>query len=135
MKIPSLSCRIEIFCSVNPSEDPKKVETSILNVLPNCEIKQEKFSVKGISKNLSSLVKIRESIHALKHERIYRKNLEKNLSKNSSWFYLNKQAAFADKIAICEEADESPLGPLKIVLSSDSIEQIIEWLIFDDEIS
>ena len=26
MKIPSISCKIEMFCSVNPSEDPKKIE-------------------------------------------------------------------------------------------------------------
>ncbi len=135
MNIPSFPCKIEIFCSVNPSEDPKKIETSILNVLPNCEISVEKFSIKGISKDLGSFEKVRESIHNLNHQRIYRKTLEKNLTNNSTWFYLNKQAAFADKIAICEESDESPLGPIKIVLSSNNIERIIEWLVFNEEIS
>ncbi len=61
--------------------------------------------------------------------------MEKNLTNNSTWFYLNKQAAYADKIAICEESDESPLGPIKIVLSSNNIERIIEWLVFNEEIS
>lgn len=135
MIIPSFPCKIEVFCSVNPSEDLKKIKTSILNVLPNSEITVEKFSIKGVSKDLDSFEKIRESIHNLKHERIYRKILEKNRTNNSTWFYLNKQAAYADKIAICEESDESPLGPIKIVFSSKNIERIIEWLVFNEEIS
>ena len=135
LNIPPFPCKIEIFCSINPSEDPKKIETSILNVLPNCEIKLEKFSIKGISKDLGSLEKIRESIHNQKHQRIYRKTLEKNQTKDSTWFYLNKQAGYADKIAICAESDESPLGPIKVVLSSNNLERIIEWLVFNEEIS
>jgi hypothetical protein len=51
--------------------------------------------------------------------------------KDSTWFYLNKQAAFVDVIAICNEADESPLGPIKIVLHSTNIEDVIEWLVSD----
>jgi predicted RNA binding protein with dsRBD fold (UPF0201 family) len=57
--------------------------------------------------------------------------MEKNLDNNSTWFYLNKQAAFAEKIAICGESDESPLGPIKIVLTSNHIEEIIDWLILE----
>jgi len=127
---PSFSCTIEIFCSANPSEDPKKIKAAIRNVLPDCEIKLEEFSIKGFSKNTSSLEKIRENIHTMKQQRIYRKTLEKNIANNSTWFYLNKQAAYADKLAICEESDESPLGPMKIVLSSKNIERIIEWLVY-----
>ncbi len=109
MNIPSLKCKIEILCSINPSEDPNKVKSAILNIFPNCKTKIEKFSIKGESNDLHSL--------------------EKNLENNSTWFYLNKQAAFADKIAICEESDESPLGPIKVILTSTQIDRIIDWLI------
>jgi len=30
---------------------------------------------------------------------------------------------------LCDEAEESPLGPIKIILTSKSIEQIIDWLV------
>lgn len=132
MNIPSTKCKIEVFCSISPSEDPKKIESSILNILPECEIDCEKFSIHGYSENLNILENIRETIHSMHNERIYKKTLEKNLEKNSTWFYLNKQAAFAGKIAICEESDESPLGPLKVILTSFDIDRIIEWLVFDD---
>ena len=44
-------------------------------------------------------------------------------------FYLNKQAAFVEKIAICEKADESPLGPIKVILTSVYIDKIIDWIV------
>jgi hypothetical protein len=69
----------------------------------------------------------------MQSERIYQRRLEKNLENNSTWFYLNKQAAFAEKIAICEESDESPLGPIKVILTSTQIDRIIDWLIHYEE--
>ena len=131
MTIPSLKCKIEMFSSINPSEDPSKVESSISKIFPYCEIKIEKFSIKGDSNDLHSLEKIHQAIHSKQSQRIYRRTMEKNLEKNSTWFYLNKQAAFAEKIAICENSDESPLGPIKIVLTSTNIDKIIDWLILE----
>ena len=133
MNIPSLKCKIEILCSIHPSEDPSKVKSAILNIFPNCEIKTEKFSIKGDSNDLHSLEKIYDAINSMQSERIYQRRLEKNLENNSTWFYLNKQAAFAEKIAICEESDESPLGPIKVILTSTQIDRIIDWLIHYEE--
>jgi len=133
MNIPSIRCKIEVVCEINPSEDPQKVESAILNIFPNCEIQKEKFSLRALSENLQSLEKIRESIHSMKSQKTYRRALEKHLDHDSTWFYLNKQAAFAEKIAICEESDESPLGPLKIILTSKYVERIIQWLVFNEE--
>lgn len=135
MNTPSVKCKIEILCSVNPSEDPKKIESAILNIFSPCEINIEKFSITGKSNNLNSLEKIQESIHSMQSQRIYRKTLEKNLDKNYSWFYLNKQAAFSNKVAICEESDESPLGPLKVILTSPNLDRIITWLTFEESFS
>ena len=131
----SISCRTEIFSSINPSEDPNKVKNAIQNVIPDCNIQIEKFSIKGESENINSLDTIHQYILSMHHQRIYKKILERNLTRNSTWFYLNKQAAFAGKVILCEESDESPLGPIRVVLTSNKIEQIIEKLIFDEEIS
>ena len=57
--------------------------------------------------------------------------MKTNMAENSTWFYLNKQAAFVDVVALCNEADESALGPIKIVLNSNNIEEIIENLASD----
>ncbi len=57
LKIPSIKCKIEIFCPINPSEDPNKVESAIENILPNLKIQTENFSIVGNSNDLNSLEK------------------------------------------------------------------------------
>ena len=128
MKIPNLSCNIEVFCSINPSEDLQKIETAIFNIFPDIEINNNNMEIIGTSKNIESLSKIFEAVHNRRIKNTYRRILNQNLSENSTWFYLNKQAAYVDLIALCNEEDESPLGPIEIVLNSQEIEQIIDWL-------
>ena len=128
MKIPNLSCNIEVFCSINPSEDLQKIETAIFNIFPDIEINNNNMEIIGTSKNIESLSKIFEAVHNRRIKNTYRRILNQNLSENSTWFYLNKQAAYVDVIALCNEEDESPLGPIEIILDSQQIEQVIDWL-------
>ncbi|EPA05722.1 RNA-binding domain-containing protein [Candidatus Nitrosarchaeum limnium] len=132
MRIPNISCKIEIISNVNPSEDLKKVETAILNIFQNAKIKSDDFSVMSNSRDLHLLEKIYDVIHSNRSQNIYRRQLEKNLENDSTWFYLNKQAAFVGTAALCEEAEESPLGPIKVTLTSSNIDGIIDWLIFEN---
>jgi len=131
MKMPDVSCKIDAYCPINPSEDPKKVEQAISNILDDVDISFTKESLKATSSDLESLQKIYESIHSHQSKNAYRRQLNQNLRDDSSWFYLNKQAAFANTIALCSESEESPLGPIKIVLTSKDIDVIIEWLVFN----
>ena len=132
MKIPNISCKIEIFCSINPSEDPEKIKKAINNIFPQSKIKTEDFSISAQSKDLNSFEKIYETIHSKQSQKSYKRNLENNLENDSTWFYLNKQAAFVEQIAICEEAEESPLGPIKVIMTSSNIDEIIDWIVFGD---
>jgi len=128
LKIPDLNCQIDVYCSINPSEDLSKVKQAVSNVLTNMEIQVGNTSLKATSQNLESLSNIYETIHSHGSQRIYRRSMNKNLRENTTWFYLNKQAALADSVVLCDEADESPLGPIKIILTSNVIEEIIDWL-------
>ena len=129
MKIPSINCKIEMSCPVNPSEDPDKIKLAIINVFPYSVIKNENFSINAQSKELRSFEKIYETIHTNQSQRIYSRNLENNLENDVTWFFLNKQAAFVEKIIICDEAEESPLGPIKVTITSSNIDGIIDWLV------
>ena len=131
MKTPDVSCQINAYCSINPSEDPEKIKQALSNVLVDIDITINKESMKATSSNLESLQKIYESIHSHQSANAYRRQLNQNLNANSSWFYLNKQAAYANVVALCSESDESPLGPIKIILNSSDIDTIIDWLIFN----
>lgn len=118
-----------MFCFVNSSEDPNKIKKAISNIFPYSTLETEMFSISAQSKDLKSLEKIYEIIHTKQSQKIYRRNLEKNLENNTTWFYLNKQAAFVEKIAICEKSDESPLGPIKVILTSSNIDGMIDWIV------
>ncbi len=131
MNIPSLSCKIEMFCTVNPSESIEKIEKAISNIFPYSIINNNNLSVNAQSKELRSFEKIYQFIHNNKLQKNYLRSLEDHLQDDTTWFYLNKQAAFVEQIAICEESDESPLGPIKISITSSNIDAIIDWIVFD----
>ena len=123
------SCKIQVSCKINLSEDPLKVKIAILNVFPELEISLNDQQLIGKSDDISSLSNISQSIHAKNTKNIYQRILKKNSNENSTWFYLNKQAAFVNIVALCSESDESPLGPIKVVLEGNDIENIIQSLI------
>ena len=131
MNTPNLSCKIEMFCTINPSESIEKVVQTISSIFPYSVIKNNEFTINAISKELRSFEKIYHFIHNNKLQKNFLRSLEDNLENDTTWFYLNKQAAFVEQIAICEEFDESPLGPIKVTLTSSNIDRIIDWIVFD----
>ena len=122
------SCKVQVSCQINPSEDPSKVETAILNIFPDLEISISDKLLIGKSNGMNTLSNISESIRSKNTKNIYQRILKKNSNENSTWFYLNKQAAFVSRVALCSESDESPLGPIKVVLEGNDIENIIQSL-------
>jgi len=131
MNIPSLSCKIEMFCTINPSESIEKIEHTISNIFPYSIINNNNFSINAQSKELRSFEKIYQFIQNNNLQKNYLRSLEDNLRDDTTWFYLNKQAAFVEQIAICEESDESPLGPIKVTLTSSNIDAIIDWIVYN----
>jgi len=130
LSIPKTVCIVTATTTVNPSENISKIKKAILNIFSDAQIEITSNMVKATA-NIDSLSKIHEVISSRNTQKAYRRHLNRNLIDDSTWFYLNKQAAFSNVIALCDEADESPLGPIKIILKSKNIEKIIEWLVFD----
>lgn len=133
MKSLDVDCKVSAYCTINASEDINKVRTSLSNILTDMDEKLTEDSLTANSTNYESLTKIYETIRSRRSKSAYRKHLLRNMTQDSTWFYLNKQAAFADTIALCDEADESPLGPITVVLRSKNIEDVIDWLVSDME--
>ncbi|MDE1766071.1 MAG: hypothetical protein KGI27_07335 [Thaumarchaeota archaeon] len=128
MNIPNIACKIEAYASVNPSEDQEKIRTAVSNVILDANYEYKEGSIKAVSRDLRSLSKVQEAIRKRKVNRVYRRQMRYNTNGETTWFYLNKQAAYVDVIAICEEAEESPLGPIKVILHSKNLEKITDWL-------
>ena len=129
MRSLDVDCKISAYCAINPSEDIDKIRTAVSNVLIDMDEKIVGNSLIANSNNYESLSKIYEIIRAKNIKKAYRRNLRQNIVDDSTWFYLNKQAAFANVIALCDEDNQSPLGPIKIVLQSKNIRDVIDWFV------
>jgi len=128
-----VDCKVSAYCTINTSEDIDKVRASLSNVLIDMDEKLTGDSLVANSNNYESLTKIYETMRLRKTKSAYRRHLMRNMTENSTWFYLNRQTAFANVVALCDEEDQSPLGPIKVVLHSKNIEDVIDWLVSDIE--
>ena len=133
MRSLDVDCKVSVYCTINASEDANKVRTAVSNALTDMDEKITGDSLVADSNNYESLAKIYETMRSRRSKSAYRRHLMRNMANDSTWFYLNKQAAFTNVIALCDEADESPLGPIKVVLHSKNIEDVIDWLVSDAE--
>ena len=133
MRSLNVDCKISVYCDINESEDVNKVKTAISNILTDMDETTDDNSFVANSSNYESLPKIYETMRTRKTKTAYRRHLMRNMTEDSTWFYLNKQAAFANAIVLCDDESESPLGPIKIVLHSKNIEDVIDWLVSDIE--
>ena len=133
MRSLDVDCKISVYCTINESEDVNKVKTAVSNILTDMDETINDSSFVANSNNYESLTKIYETMRTRKTKTAYRRHLMRNMTEDSTWFYLNKQAAFADVIALCDEEDQSPLGPIEVVLHSKNIEDVIDWLVSDAE--
>jgi len=128
LRIPKIACKIEVYAAVNPSEDPDKVKLAVSKVIPSTDYQYKEGSIKATSNELESLLKIQETIKKHRTSRVYRRQMRYNTKGDTTWFYLNKQAAFADVIVICDEAEESAMGPIKVIIHSKDLDKIADWL-------
>ena len=128
--IPDVSCHARMISVVNPSEDPSKIHTAIANVFPYSVIKTGDLLVTATSQEIRSFEVIYEAIRNHQSQRTYSRHLQNNTSGNTTWFLLNKQAAFVKRVVICDQSEESPLGPITVTLESPNIDEIINWLVW-----
>lgn len=121
--------KVRAVAPIHPSEDPAKVEDAVRNVFDGRLVLQ-RYMVLSDADDMSSLDPVRDAIRTGAESRnAYRRSLLENMTNDNTWFYLNKQAAFAGRVAICQQADESPLGPIKVTVVSDYPERAMDWLL------
>jgi len=125
--------RARVETPLNPTEDPGKVARAVHNLFPSANLVNEKADVRRsrLYATMTRLEDLENLKNVLRQEAIRdaaRKVLFNSVSGSSIVVYLNKQAAFAGKASFCERYDESPLGPITLTITSESPEQVIDWL-------
>jgi hypothetical protein len=123
---------VKIEVDVNPTEDLEKVKKAIENIFGSVESKVQQRKRGNLliaqAKGKSGLAKF---YNLLRRERIRdaaRGVLFEGLSKKSIAFYLNKQVAYVGHLSFSKPIGESPLGPIKVQISCDEPQELIEWL-------
>jgi predicted RNA binding protein with dsRBD fold (UPF0201 family) len=112
---------------VNPSEEIEKVNFAMKNVFPDSTLTLKDNKLYTSTEKLEILKKVKDQIRSKSTLSVLKKILFSNQTMNTTWFLLNKQAAFSKVVALIEDEDESPLGPIKITIRNQNTEEIINW--------
>src|SRR6185503_14321178 len=132
LRRPNIQSEIEIKveATVNPSEDPQKVIAAIENVIDKCypEFRYGSRAV-GRARGTQPLSLIYEQVRSRSAMGVLRRMLLDNRSGETTWFYLNKQAAAAGIASVIEDEQESPLGPIRVTIDCEELDSIVNWLV------
>ena len=114
---------------VNPSESQAKVMTALSNIVKDAETSfADENRVYLKASGVGCLETVRQQLRERQVRGVARRLLLDNRSEDTTWIYLNKQAAFIGKVALCDESTESPLGPITLTITSPDLDALIDWL-------
>lgn len=140
---PPADCSVTAECEVRPSEDAEAVAAALSAVVPGASVRAdggggapEDGRAESSASGPGCLSRIAETVRSRSSSAAYLRCMLRNMEcaeggggdAGSTWFYLNKQAAAAGRVALCAEADESPLGPIRVTIRSQNIGAVIDWL-------
>jgi predicted RNA binding protein with dsRBD fold (UPF0201 family) len=128
-----MTTSVTIQATVEPTEDEKKVERSILKLFPTAHIekKLEEGSLVGLTAHGSGLEFLSSLRNLIRQERIRntaRAIFLRNATDRLLRVYLNKQAAFMGRVSFCAPVGESPHGPVSIIVESEEMQTVIDYL-------
>jgi uncharacterized protein len=132
LKKPNISSVIElkVEAAVNPSEHPGKVIDAIANVIVGCSPELSYGNrVIGRATGGDPLAIVYEQVRSRAAMAVLRRMLLDNRKGDSTWFLLNKQAATAGIAVAIEDEQESPLGPIRVAISCEELDPLIDWLV------
>lgn len=125
------SIEITVEAPLYHSEDEEKVRKAIENIFLNVEVTKEAgkpTNLIAVGKGAKTLHIVYQQLRARQVLGVARRLLLEHVTDDSTWLYLNKQAAFVGIVSICEEWGESPLGPIKITIKCQQMKEFIDWL-------
>jgi predicted RNA binding protein with dsRBD fold (UPF0201 family) len=132
LRKPNVTSKIElkIEAAVNPSEDAQKVTDAIVNLFTRCSPEVSyRNRVVGRAEGSDPLAILYEQVRSRSAMGVLRRMLLDNRAGDSTRFLLNKQAATAGIAAVIEEEQESPLGPIRVTISCEELDALIDWLV------
>lgn len=123
---------VRVETEIHPTEAEDKVKTAVSNMFGKMDVQIESLSVGcllvGVARCRDTLENFRAVLRRDRVRAAARKLLYSSIRGCRISFYLNKQVAFTGHVSFSEETGECPLGPIKVVIESDSPREIVDWL-------
>ncbi|WEU40725.1 MAG: hypothetical protein OdinLCB4_002020 [Candidatus Odinarchaeum yellowstonii] len=123
--------RIELHARLNPTENRGKLRSAIGNIIDFksnlVDLSSEEF-LAFTSEDINSLKPLYEKLREQKILEAARSFFLNIKSPQFLMFHLNRQAAYVNRVHLCAEERESPLGPITVIVHSKNIEKFIDWL-------
>jgi uncharacterized protein len=132
LRKPTITSQIDlkVEATVNPSERTQKVIDAIASLFARCSPELSyRSKVVGRAVGSDSLARLYEQVRSRSAMGVLRRKLLDNRAGDSTWFLLNKQAATSGIAAVIEDEQESPLGPIKVTVSCEELDALIDWLV------
>ena len=119
--------------AVHPTEDSKKVERALNNVLAISSVRTERISPESYllvaeMSGLDALARLKDLIRQDGIRDAARAELLDGISDKGLRFFLNKQVAFVGHVSFSKETGESPLGPIEVEIVTTEPTTIVDWL-------
>ena len=114
---------------INPSEDTSKITKCLLNSVnsPDVEIIHGRYA-RIKCRGILCLHHIKVGVRSRYSTAVLKRLLENNRSGDTTWFLLNKQAAYCNIISLVEYPEESTLGPITITIKTKQLDEVISWM-------
>jgi predicted RNA binding protein with dsRBD fold (UPF0201 family) len=118
---------VVVEAEVRPTEDIERVKKAINNIFDgNVEVDE------GVARLECRSLECLGKFHTkLRQQRILdtaRSVLKKGAFGEYIEFMLNKQAAYAGKVSFVTDPDESPMGPIRVLIKHPNPSEVIDWL-------
>ncbi len=118
--------RIKVKAKIRPSEDSGKVREAVESIFPKLDIKISDYRLIGKSTNFEALETFKNKLGLQAIRDSARREFKKSKEGNSLHFNLNRQAATVDRISF--SGQDTPLGPIKVMIEAEEIDEIINYL-------
>ncbi len=120
---------IEVQAQIQPTEDIEKVRHAVESIFGTTleqEVTGTILACRARAKE--NLVRLRTILQRERIRDAARKVFLAGLRGNTITFFLNKQVAYAGHVSFCEESGESPLGVIRVKITTEHPLMLVDWM-------